>query len=144
MQNIGQLLDIKGRGLWSVGPDDTVFSTIELMADKRVGAVVVLEEEKLVGIVSERDYARKVILKHRASRETKVREIMSDKVVCVHECSTINNCLTLMNGRGFRHLPVTEGEDNHPVAMVSVTDLVRAIISNQRAEIEQLKHYILG
>ncbi len=144
MEYIRQLLDVKGRGLWSVGPDDTVFAAIELMACKRVGALAVLENEKLVGIISERDYARKVILKHRASRETKVREIMSDKVVCVHECSTINECMTLMSGRGFRHLPVTEGDDNHPVAMISTTDLVRSIISNQKSEIEQLKHYILG
>jgi CBS domain-containing protein len=140
MQTVRSLLDSKGRNVWSVAPDATVFDAIALMAEKHIGALVVLEADKLVGIVSERDYARKVILQGKESRKTLTHEIMTKRVLYVDPAKTIQECMALMTDKRIRHLPVLDGERVDGV--VSLGDLVKEIIAEQEFLIEQLESYI--
>lgn len=142
MRTVKQILDRKGYEVWAIHPQDSVYAAIECMAEKGVGALVVLEGEALVGIVSERDYARKVILKGRLSQETAVREIMTTDVICAHPDQSIEACMGLMTEKRFRHLPVLDG--GQVVGIISIGDLVKTIIAEQQFVIEQLEHYITG
>jgi CBS domain-containing protein len=141
MQNIRKILSEKGNDVWSTSPGATVYEALQLMADKDVGALPVLDHEKLVGIFSERDYARKVILLGKTSKKTFVREIMTPHVVYATPDMTNEQGLTLMTAKHIRHLPVVEGEEM--TGMVSIGDLVRSIISEQKEMITQLEQYIL-
>jgi len=142
MKLVKHLLDSKERHIISVAPGTSVFDAIKVMADKTVGSLIVMEDEQLLGIVTERDYARKVILKGRSSENTPVSEIMTREVMTTTSAKTVNDCMELMTERRIRHLPVVE--DNRVIGMISIGDLVQAIISDQQEEIEQLEHYISG
>lgn len=142
MKTLKQLLAEK-RPLAVVAPGDTVFHALTVMAQHEVGALLVLEGEHLVGIFSERDYARKVILHGKSSKETLVREIMSDRVAYVQPTATIDECMALMTEKRFRHLPVLN-EDGGVVGIVSIGDLVKETISAQKFLIAQLERYITG
>lgn len=145
MSHVGHIKDIlqhKGNATWSISPDATVFEAIQLMADKNVGALLVLHEGKLIGIISERDYTRKVAIKGRSSKDTAVREIVSGNVICVTPEHSVDDCLRLMTEHRVRHLPVVEGDKIHGV--VSIGDLVNHIISAQHSTIHQLETYITG
>ena len=124
-----------------MGPDDTVVTALTLLAQHDIGALLVLEGGRLVGIFSERDYARKIILKGKTSKDTLVREIMSDRVSCVTLDETVEECMALMTGKHVRHLPVL-GEANEVLGILSIGDLVKETISDQQFTIEQLVHYI--
>lgn len=141
MITVHQLLQNK-RDIWSVLPDTIVFDAIKLMADKNIGALLVLHAGNLIGIFSERDYARKVILKGKSSKEITVKEIMTEDVVYVQPNQTIEECMALMTSKRIRHLPVLEGEQ--VVGMISIGDVVKAIISEQEFTIKQLENYITG
>ncbi|MBV9788148.1 MAG: CBS domain-containing protein [Chloroflexi bacterium] len=142
MKPIKQLLQTKGNAVWTITPDASVFDAIKLMSDKSVGALPVVDGEKLVGIISERDYARKVILQGRSSRDTPVREIMTTKVYYLRAEQSIEDGMALMTDKRIRHLPVFESE--RMVGIVSIGDLVREIISQQEFLIGQLENYITG
>jgi len=142
MKLVKHLLDSKGHHVISVAPDLSVFDAIKLMADKSVGSLIVMDDEQLRGIVTERDYARKVIIKGRSSESTSVSEIMSTGVLTTSSSQTVNQCMELMTEHRIRHLPVVE--DNRVIGMISIGDLVQAIISDQQEEIEQLESYISG
>lgn len=142
MITVGELLDNKGHGIWSLAPDDSVFDAIKLMDEKGVGALAVLKEDALVGMISERDYARQVILKGRSSKETKVKEIMSSQVYYTFPSQTVDDCMVVMSERRIRHLPVLKGDEL--VGMVSIGDLIKDIIAEQKIIIDQLEHYIAG
>ena len=139
---INDILHHKGANSWSISPDATVFDAIQMMADKNVGALLVTEADRLVGIISERDYTRKVMLKGKASKLTAVREILSEHVIHVSPAHTVEECLRLMNDHRIRHLPVLDG--NRIVGVVSIGDLVNWIISAQSTTIDQLQAYIAG
>ena len=140
MATVRHLLDRKGRAIFSVGPDDPVLEAIRMMAEHHVGALLVMSANRLVGIVSERDYARKVILKGRSSADTPVSQIMSSPVVTVSLTNSVQECMQLMTSRRLRHLPVVE--DGEVVGMISIGDLVKAVMEEQKQTIEQLEHYI--
>ncbi len=142
MKFVSQLLAAKGHDVWSVPPASTVFAALQLMAEKRVGALLVLDEGSLVGVFSERDYARKVILKDKSSKDTQVADIMSSKVVTVRPDQSIEECMSLMTEKRVRHLPVMDSENL--VGMISIGDAVKAVIAEQEEVIEQLEHYISG
>jgi len=142
MKTVKQLLDAKGHNVWIVAPDASVYEALKLMADKDVGALLVLEAGKLVGIISERDYARKVILKGKFSKDTPVHEIMTTRLVYVRPEQTIQECMALMTDQHIRHLPVLAGDEL--VGLVSIGDLVKAIISEQEFLIQNLQDYIMG
>ena len=142
MKTVKQILEEKGCQVWSVAPTATMFEALTMMAEREVGALTVLEDDKLVGIVSERDYARKVILRGRTSRDTLVQEIMSSPVICVHLDQTVDECMALMTGKRFRHLPVLE--EQKLVGIVSIGDLVHSMIEHQQFYIAQLESYISG
>ena len=142
MKTLKQLLAGKTKPLAVVAPTDSVFHALTLMAQHDVGALLVLEGEQLVGIFSERDYARKVVLQGKTSASTPIRDIMTAKVVFARLDSSIDECMALMSERRIRHLPVME--NNKVVGVLSITDLVRAQIAEQQFVIEQLEHYIHG
>ncbi|MGI9421602.1 MAG: CBS domain-containing protein [Hyphomicrobiaceae bacterium] len=139
---IRSILEQKGRTVHSVFPDVSVFEALKLMAEFNVGALPVLEAGKLIGIVSERDYARKIVLAGRTSPNTPVQDIMSTSVVCTTPERTVQDCMAIMTERGIRHLPVLDHK--HVVGIVSIGDLVKTIIKDQEYVIEQLEHYIQG
>ncbi len=140
MATVKQLLDQKGHEVLSIGPDDSVYDAIKKMADNDVGSLVVTEGEKLVGIITERHYARNVFLKGKSSPETTVREIMSTHVVCARPEQSVEECMAVMTDKAVRHLPVLEKKQL--IGVVSIGDLVKNIISDQKFVIEQLEHYI--
>lgn len=140
---VSSILQNKGNVVYDISPDDTVFEAIKLMSDKGIGALLVIDEDgQLCGIISERDYRDKVILKGRTSKTTKVREIMTSDVYWVPPTESVNNCMQLMTQKKFRHLPVME--DGEVVGVISIGDLVKQIISEQKVEINHLKKYIGG
>lgn len=142
MRNIRDILRHKGNEVCSVAPDDTVLHALGLMAEKEIGAVLVIDQGSIVGILSERDYARKVVLLGRSSRNLPIREVMTDDVHTVEPEHTIDDCLALMTRRRVRHLPVIE--QAQVIGIVSIGDLVHARIDEQGQVIEQLQHYIAG
>jgi len=142
METIREILDSKGREIFSVAPDTTVFETLKLMAAKNIGAVLVLEGEKLVGIMSERDYARKIALKGKFSKEVPVKEIMSSEVICIGPEQTINNTKAIMINKRIRHLPVLE--EDKLVGLISIGDVVNALLDESSFMIDQLETYIKG
>ena len=142
LRKIKDLLDEKGREIWSISPDSTVYDAMKLMADKEIGSLAVLEDGRLVGLISERDYARNVILKGRSSKDTPVREIMERRPVCATPDESVEESMAVMTDRRTRHLPVIEGDKL--VGIISIGDLVKAIISDQEFTIEQLVNYISG
>ena len=142
MISIRQLLERKGSEVWSTSPDSTVYEALQLLAEKDVGARLVLQDGELVGVISERDYARKVILHGKTSMKTPVKEIMTEDVITVGTGSTVEEVMALMTDKRIRHLPVVEGE--RIVGVVSIGDLVKAIIADQEFTIGQLENYISG
>ncbi len=142
MKQVADILRTKGHAVWCTQPDSSVFDALKLMAEKDVGALVVTEGTRPVGIFSERDYARKVILAGRTSPNTRVREIMSDKVIYVQPETTIPECMALMTQERIRHLPVIVNDEL--VGVVSIGDVVKDIITDQDMEIRQLENYVLG
>ncbi|GIK35387.1 MAG: CBS domain-containing protein [Gammaproteobacteria bacterium] len=142
MQTVADILGSKGRELWTVKPTDTVLEALRVMAEHDIGAVAVLDGEKLVGIFTERDYARKVVLIGRASRDSAVRDIMTHKVMCVAPDRPVNECMALMTEHRLRHLPVLH--QKRVVGIVSIGDLVKATIEEQEFTITQLQSYVTG
>jgi len=140
--DVESVLDHKGHEVWFIGPDASVFDAIRSMSDKDIGALMVVEDGELLGTISERDYTRKVILKDRASRDTKVREVMTSNVVTVGPEATIEEAMRLMTRNRLRHVPVLRS--GQLIGVVSIGDLVERTISNQRAILAQLEGYIIG
>jgi CBS domain-containing protein len=143
MKTLRQILAAKSGPLVAVAPDDDVFHALQAMAEHNVGAVLVVEGERLVGIFSERDYARKMILRGKASKDTRVREIMTDKVLYVTPDRTVDECMAIMTDKHFRHLPVLDG-DGKVAGIVSIGDVVKETICAQQFIIEQMEKYITG
>jgi len=142
MKLVKHLLDNKGRHIISIAPDASVFDAIKIMAEKAVGSLVVMEDDELLGIITERDYARKVIVKGRSAETTTVAEIMTVDILTTSSSESVNDCMEVMTEKKIRHLPVVE--DNRVIGMISIGDLVKAIIADQQEEIEQLEQYISG
>ncbi len=142
MKLVSDILNSKGHEIWAVKPDDTVFDSLQLMAEKGVGALLVMDEDKLVGIVTERDYARKVILEGKSSKGSSVAEIMTKQVLCVAPERTVEECMALMTDKRARHLPVLDHK--RVIGIVSIGDLVQAVLHEQQILIDQLQHYISG
>jgi len=141
-KTVRHILDDKGSDVWSIDTDASVFEALEFMAEKNIGAVIVVHAGEFVGIMSERDYARKIILMSRHSKETLVSEIMTPDPLCVGPSETVADCMELMTDNRFRHLPVLE--DGELVGLISIGDVVRAVIDEQRFLIDQLESYITG
>jgi CBS domain-containing protein len=142
MTTVKHVLDRKGHGVSSIRPDASVFDAIKTMAEKNIGSLVVLEDEKLVGIITERIYAREIALKGRTSSQTLVRDIMSTNVICVRPEQSVEECMAVMTAKTVRHLPVLER--GRVVGIVSIGDMVNSIIRDQEFIIDQLEHYIQG
>jgi signal-transduction protein with cAMP-binding, CBS, and nucleotidyltransferase domain len=143
MVTVQQILRDKGFDVWSIGPDSTVFEAVQTMADRKVGALPVVDwASNMVGIISERDYTRKIVLMDRSSRGTKVREIMTPDVFSVEPDRSVDECMMLMSNHRIRHLPVTEG--GRVVGMLSIGDILKTIIAEKQLLIEQLENYISG
>ena len=140
MKSLKQLIAAKGGQVWSIKPDATVFEALQLMAQKDIGALLVMDGPRLAGIMSERDYARKVILQGKSSQDMAVRDIMTAEVVKVDPASTVEECMGLMTQRRIRHLPVVEGDK--VAGLVSIGDLVKEVIAEQEQTIKQLESYI--
>jgi len=140
MKTLKQLLQAKPQGILSIAPDARVFDALKLMAEKNVGALLVMDTGQLIGIITERDYARKVILRGKTSLDTPVREIMTDAVLCVHPDRSVEECMGLMTDKRVRHLPVMEG--GKLIGVLSIGDLVKETISEQQFVIKQLESYI--
>jgi CBS domain-containing protein len=139
---ISEILNHKGATVWSISPELMVFDAIQMMADKNIGALLVIDQGKLVGILSERDYTRKVALKGKSSKQTRVKEILSEELIHVSPAHTVEECMRLMTEHRVRHLPVLDGDKI--VGLVSIGDLVNWIISAQTSTIHQLQTYITG
>lgn len=142
MITVKQILDEKGHKVWTIGPEETVYKALMILADKDIGALVVVENDQVVGIISERDYARKVVLKGKTSLDTPVRDIMTAHVYFVSPDRTAEECMALMTEKRIRHLPVIE--NNKLVGVISIGDVVKSIISSQKITIEHLQNYIMG
>mgnify|MGYP001077645888 FL=1 len=142
MKLVSQLLTSKGHDVWSIAPDMTVLNALQLMADRKIGALLVLDEDKLVGVFSERDYARKVILKGKSSKDTSVGDVMSSNIVRVVPDQTTELCMNLMTEKRVRHLPVVDGDK--VIGVISIGDVVKAVIADREDVIEQLEQYIAG
>jgi CBS domain-containing protein len=142
MKTVERLLEVKGYDIWSITPDASVYEAVKLMADKAIGALLVLESGNLVGIISERDCTRKVVLKERAPKDTLVREIMTPDVISVRPGQTVEECMALVTAKRIRHLPVLAGDQL--MGIVSIGDLVKEVISQQEFMIQQLENYIKG
>jgi CBS domain-containing protein len=140
MRTVRQLLEAKAPEVHSIGPDAPVLDAVRLMAEKHIGALLVMQGARLVGILSERDYARKVVLQGRSSRDTPVRDIMTAEVVTVGPNDTSDRCMQVVTERRVRHLPVLEGDS--VIGVVSIGDLVKAVIEDQQLELDQLQRYI--
>ena len=143
METVSSLLRNKGHEIWSVSPGATVLDALKLMAEKNIGAVLVMDGDALVGILSERDYARKVILLGKSSKDTLVSEIMTTRVLCVRADLSVDECMALMTGKRIRHLPVL-GDNDRVVGVVSIGDVGKAIIARDEFAISQLERYITG
>ncbi len=142
MNTIRHILQIKGTDVWTVTPDATVYDALRLMESKDVGALLVMEGDTLVGVLSERDYARKVILQNKASKETRVRDIMTSHVYTIHPDQTVNECMELMTARHIRHVPVIEGE--RLIGVISIGDVIKDTIYQQRQIIKDLEGRMIG
>ncbi len=142
MQAIKHLLARKSKGVWSIGPDEPVLQAIRLMSEKGIGALPVMQDEQLLGILSERDYARKVILLGRSSADTPVSQIMTQAVITVAPQDSVHDCMEIMTNERIRHLPVVE--NGRVIGMISIGDLVKAVIEEQQETIVQLERYIAG
>ena len=142
MRRVKRILEAKGHDIWSIEPSASVYEAIHLLAERQIGALLVMKNDQLVGIFSERDYARQIILKDRSSEDTKVEEIMTKKVLHVQPNDEIGDCMALMTENRFRHLPVVE--NNKVIGMISIGDLVRAVIAEQQSTINDLEKYISG
>jgi CBS domain-containing protein len=142
MKTVANILEAKGSETFEVGPEASVYEALNILADKNVGALVVTDGGKLVGVISERDYARKVVLVERSSQDTLVSEIMSSDVMTVDPTSSVEDCMELMTERHIRHLPVVEG--GQLVGVISIGDVVKAVIADLAALVEQLDSYIRG
>ncbi|MFT5573696.1 MAG: CBS domain-containing protein [Cryomorphaceae bacterium] len=142
MTTVGNILTLKSSEIWSIAPDSSVFEALEMMADKNVSGLLILENEKLVGIFTERDYARKLILKGKFSKKTKVSELMTKNILYVEPDNTLKDCMTLMTNKRIRHLPVLD--NGRLVGILTIGDLVKLIISEQKTTIHQLENYISG
>lgn len=142
MVNVKQILTSKGSDVWKVGPDESVLKALKIMADRNIGALLVMDQGELLGIFSERDYARKIILLGKTSEETPVRDVMTSEVVCVALQTTMVECMEIMTDGRFRHLPVKENGDI--IGVISIGDVVKSIISDQEFTIKQLENYITG
>lgn len=142
MKTVKDILKVKGRDVWSIGPGTSVYDVMKIMADREVGALMVMEGTKLIGIISERDYARKVILQGRSSKNTQVKEIMTTHVMYARNEQTVDECMALMTEKRIRHLPVIN--EGQLIGVISIGDLVKSIIDEQRFVIEQLERYISG
>lgn len=140
---VSQILKGKGNQVWTTSPDTTVYQALKLMSDKNIGALVVLDKGKMVGIFTERDYARKVILRGKSSMETPIKEIMTHKVYCIPPTCTVEESMALMTEKRVRHLPVLD-ENETLIGVVSIGDVVKKIIDNQEFTIRQLDNYIMG
>jgi CBS domain-containing protein len=140
MRTVRHLLEAKAPEVFAIGPDAPVIDAIRLMAEKRIGAVVVMQAGKLVGILSERDYARKIVLQGRSSKDTPVRDIMTGDVISVGLNDTADRCMQLVTDKRIRHLPVLDG--GNVLGVVSIGDLVKAVIEDQQLELDQLQRYI--
>ena len=141
VETVASVLKRKGREVWSIAPEAAVYAAVEMIASRGIGALVVLAKNRIAGIISERDYARRVILRGRSSRETRVEEIMSSPVITASPEYTVNTCLRIMNDRRIRHLPVVDGR-GRLTGLVSVGDLVYSVLSTQAETIEELETYI--
>jgi len=142
MSTVRQVLEDKGFAVATIGPDASVYAAVAAMADQEIGSLVVMEGDRVVGLISERDYARKVILKGRVSKETRVREIMATRVPYARPDQTVEECMAVLTDLRVRHLPVMDG--GRLVGIISIGDLVKAIIDEQKFIIEQLIQYIAG
>ena len=140
MTTLKMLLKGKGHDVWAVHPDDTVLDAIKMLAEKDIGALIVIKDDKPVGIFTERDYARNVYLKGKSSLDTAVRDVMVGPVICVKPDQTVDECMALMTAKRFRHLPIMDGDEL--VGMVSIGDLVKSVIAEQQFTIEQMEQYI--
>lgn len=142
MDNVGNILKQKGNQVWSIGPEDTVYRALEILAEKNIGVLLVMEGEKVVGIFSERDYARKVILKGKSSAEMEVGEIMSKDVLYASPDDSVEKCMAIITENKIRHLPIMQ--DGKLLGMITSGDIINHIISRQKFEIQELKKYITG
>lgn len=142
MRRVKRILEAKGYDIWYIEPAASVYEAIHLLAEKQIGALLVMENDQLVGIFSERDYARQIILMNRSSESTKVQDIMTKEVLQVQPNAEIEDCMSLMTEKRIRHLPVVE--DDKVIGMISIGDLVRAVIAEQQSTINDLEKYISG